>query len=175
MQKEHMRKKPVQLQLTEYISWLLKKYQEVKKELETRQSYRITNIEYDSSGRAKIKIHIVGTGKEITFTPEELVCDDKMLEGFSRKDVRTITYYACNDLSKPKYKIVTTTLCENLKKMLFGIKEFGVDEISQKTAEEISANRSIISNISPEDAHCVGYVCGSENILREHEEKMKLK
>lgn len=161
-------------QLVEYIHWLLKKYQEVLTELETRQAYRIINIENNDHERTKLTVNIVGTGKNIQFIPEELAGDDQLLEGFSKKDVRTIIYYACANINKPKYKIIANTFCEKLRKMFFSIKKYDSNELANKTAEEISANLSVLSSLSSEDAHRIGYTYGSENILRESEEKYKL-
>ena len=162
-------------QLMEYIRWLSKKYQEVQEELETRQAYRIINIENNDSERTKLIVNIVGTGKNIEFMPEELAGDDQILEGFSKKDVRTIIYYACANLNKPKYKIIANTFCEKLKKIFFSIKKYNSNELSKKTAEEISASPAILSSMSSEDAHRIGYIYGSESILRENEEKNNLK
>src|SRR5437879_13638056 len=97
-----------------------------------------------------------------------------MLEGLSKKDIRTITYYACNNLNKPTHKIAKNTFCEKFNKIIFHVKKHDSDNFVEKAAHEISADRLILSGLSPEDAHRIGYAFGSENILSEHEEKIKL-
>jgi len=162
-------------QIITYLEWVLKKYHEIKKELEMREAYRIVNIENDTMGITKVKVHIVGSGKDILFSPEELASNDQMIERFSKQDVRALTYYAINNVNKPKYKITGSVFCDKLKKILFSIKQHGFDNITEKTAADISADQSMMISMSQKDAHRVGYIYGSESILQETEEKKKLK
>ncbi len=163
------------LSLIEYINWIFKKYQEVQTELQAREAYRIVSITENAYAPCQIKIHIVGTGKEIDYTPQEIVEDDRLLECFSKKDVRTITFHACDDLKKNKFKISESRFSEKIKKILFRLKKYNSDEIIEQSAGELSHNQSIITRMSPQDAHRIGYTYGTENIIMENEEKQKLK
>ncbi len=162
------------LPIVEYVNWLLKKYQEIQKELQAREAYRIVSINNDGD-ECLIKFHIVGAGKEVTYTAHTIAADDTLLEGFSKKDIRTITFYACQDLKKPAIKITEARFSEKLKKVLFRLKKKNSEEILEKSAAELSSNPETISSMSPHDAHSVGYAYGTEHVVTENEEKRKLK
>ncbi len=158
----------------EYINWLFKKYQEVQAELQGREAYRIVNVIENSHSPCLIKVHVVGTGKEVDYTPQEIMEDDHLLECFSKQDVRAIAFHACNDLKKPEYKISESRFSEKIKKILFRVKKYASDETIEQSADKLSQDQSIIARLSPQDAHCIGYAYGTENIIMENEEKRKL-
>jgi len=92
--------------LPEYITWLFKQYQELKQIAQPNATYKLVNIEENKNDKTILTIQV--TAKALTFksTPQEILADDKTTECFSSKDIRTITYYACQTLNKPKNKIV---------------------------------------------------------------------
>lgn len=77
----------------EYTAWLLKKYND-QQQLQ-QNIYRVVEIKQSSSGQYKLIIQVIGKSTVFVCTPQELVTNDRMLEGFSKKDVRAITYFAC--------------------------------------------------------------------------------
>jgi hypothetical protein len=164
-----MKTKPSHL-ISNYVSWILKKYQELHKELESREAYRIVSIDL-----CKVKINIFGTGKIFESTPQEIVADDQMLEGFSKKDIRRITYHACININKPKFQVIAQSFSEKLNKMIFKVKKQNSSKILEKTADEILSTNAMISHLTPNDAHRIGFVYGSESVLREKAEKKLLK
>ncbi len=162
-------------QTAEYISWILEKYQEIHKELHAREAYRISEIKRDNeSGTHSVKVVIVGTGKIVDFTPEEIVADDRMIESFSKKDVRIITYLACSNNKLAKYKITSQHFCEKLRKFVFCIRKRKSSDVLQKSASEISKDKTIIANLDAEDAYRVGYAYGNESVLAEGKQKIIL-
>lgn len=160
--------KKMQLLVSEYIEWIVKKYHEINKEFEAKEAYKIIEVK----NPLELRIHIVGTGKEFNCSPKEVVANDQFLEGFSKKDIRAITYLACAEDKESRIKILEQSFSEKLKKFIFRFK-FG-DQIVEKSSAEISANSMLLNKLSPKDAHCIGYVFGSESVLQEDEEKKKL-
>ncbi len=99
-----------------YFIELLKQY---KKTQQATNAYRIVEIKEKSNGSCELVIQIIG--KNVTFKskPEKIAADDNMLENFSRQDVRTITYFATQEIKKTKYKILIHEFCSAFNKMIF--------------------------------------------------------
>lgn len=158
--------------LQQYLRWLMTQYQAMQKI--QQDAYRIVDKQIDSRGNCKLVIQVIG--KSITFkaAPEDLAADDQMLERFSRKDVRTITYYACQEIKKPQARIIFKEFCEKLNRIIFGIKQRNQESIIQKSAGEISLDKNLLNNLTQEEAHLVGYTTATEQLLEEKENLKKL-
>lgn len=90
-----------------------------------------------------------------------------MLEGFSKQEIRTITYLACEQSNTPKYKIIMQEFCDTFSKILFKLKKRGSNKIILKTASQISLDKSLINNLSKEDACSISYTAGYEQSTNE--------
>lgn len=145
----------------QYTNWILKKYTELQLSPDTT-IYRIVQINQTSSGY-KLIIQVVGKCSVITCTPQEIVAEDRFLEGFSKKDVRTIVYLACNEIKQPRYKIIVQEFCAKFNRILFRLKKRNTGEVIEKTAREITLDKHIINNLSTEDACSINYVAGYEH------------
>lgn len=156
-----------------YLKLILANYQIVKHQ-SLQDAYRIVE-KFERNGKVFLKIQVVLKNIIFELTPEEIVADDKLLEHFSRKDVRTISYYACEEIKKPKTKIVFQEFCEKLNRMIFGIRKNSENTTTTKTANEISADPEILKDMSQEDAHTIGYITATELMLKEKEQIEKLK
>lgn len=159
--------------LQNYIRWLIVQYQNLQQQSQ-QDAYRIVNQETNDKGHMRLVVQIVG--KSITFkaSPEELAADDQILERFSRKDVRTITYYACKEIKKPKARIIFQEFREKLNKMIFGIYHRDSQNVEERTSDQISLDKDLLNEMSQEEAHLVGYTTASEQILSEKEQIQKL-
>jgi len=151
----------------EYVGWLLKNHNHQNQQQD--DIYRITEVKQSSSGSCKIAVQLIGKSIQIECTPEEIVADDRMLEGFSKKDVRSITYLACAQIKKPKYKIIVQEFCETLNRILFKLRGQNNDETIVKTANQISLDKNLINGLSREDMQSISYIAGYEH--SQHEEK----
>lgn len=158
------KRKPFGLQ--DYLAWVIKHYQNLHQS--AQDAYRIIHVE-EIESQCLLTVQIVG--KSITFKcqPEEIAADDLLLEKFSKKDVRTITYYACHEIKKPKRKIIWQQFSEKLNKMLFGIQRRGQEGVTPTTADEISKNTNFIKDLSQLDAHMVGFTTATEQLIQEKE------
>jgi len=143
-----------------YTAWFFKKYSDQQQFQQT--IYRIIEVKQLSSGQYKLIIQVIGKSTVIECTPQEIVTNDQMLEGFSKKDVRAITYFACERASKPKYKIVMQEFCEIFDKIIFKLKKHNSDEVILKTADQISLDKNLMNNLSQEEACSISYVAGYE-------------
>lgn len=158
-----------------YIRWVIDQYQTLQHEQKNSQEvYRIVNKEITDDGECQLTVQVIG--KSITFkcSPEEIAGDDKMLRRFSHLDVRTITFYACQEIKKPKVKIIAQEFCDKFNKMIFKLKKRGQNHLIHKTAAEITLEKSF-NEMSQEEAHLIGYATATDQILDEQIQKEKLK
>lgn len=163
------------ISLSRYIAWLSKKYNELLQETQNTEFYRIVEIKNYSYDNCKIRVHVVGTDKTIELSPKDIIADDALIEGFAKKDIRTISYYACKEINKPTLKIVSHSFSDRLKKIIFFLKNAKTNEQIEDTASNISLNKEMIMQLSSEDAHRIGYLCGNEDGIKEKEMIYKLK
>jgi len=154
-------------QLSTYIGWLFKQYQQAKQEARQREAYKIVAKEANKSGVTRFTVQLSGKATTFKLTAQEIIADDSLMEGFSKQDIRTVTYYACQDLHKPKTKVVIQNFCEKLNKTVFGIKHFGEEDIKQMTASDISLDKELLRSLNQEEAHLVGYVSANDKIAEE--------
>lgn len=153
-----------------YVSWLLSKHSE-HQNLQAGNIYRIADIKILPSGLSKIIVQVVGKSAFIEFTPKEIVADDALLEGFSKKDIRTITYFACTQTKKPQYRIVMQEFCDQLNEIIFTLKKQGEDKnLVVRTAHQITQDKDLISNLSCEDIQSISYSSGYEHAIRKFDE-----
>ncbi|OGT36245.1 MAG: hypothetical protein A3F11_06810 [Gammaproteobacteria bacterium RIFCSPHIGHO2_12_FULL_37_14] len=159
-----MRFKKISL-MFEYTAWFLKRYgdqQQIQQNI-----YRVVEVKQSSLDQYKLAIQIIGKSTVVECTPQEIVANDRMLEGFSKKDIRAITYFACEQSKKPKYKIIMQEFCDTFNKILFKLKKYDSDEIILKTAGQISLDKHFINNLSQEDACSISYAAGYEQSSHE--------
>src|SRR5437588_10869 len=107
--------------LSAYFAWLFKKYRELRLEIQT-ETYRIIGDPDRPEPKDKLKIQVVGTDKIFYWPPEYIAGNDHLLEQFSKMDIRTITYYATEEMHKPKFTILSYGFSDKLKRILFRIR-----------------------------------------------------
>jgi hypothetical protein len=161
--------------LIEYFGWLLKKYHELQQQIQKQDAFRIVEIKHNKTNECIIKVQIIGKATIFDCTPQEIAANDQLIEGFSKKDIRTITYFATQEIKKPKYKILLQEFREGLGKIIFKLGMRGSAEPVEKTAEQITLDKEFLNKLTQEDAHLVGYTTATEQMLREKEEREKLK
>ncbi len=141
----------------EYCNWIIKKYSELKQP--DNIIYRIIGLK---SKQNKLIIQLVGKSLIIELSPHEIVADDKLLEGFSKKDIRAITYLACEIIKKPKYKIIMQEFSEEYSEMKFQLKEVLGKTVITKSAIQILLDKDILTNMSNDDIKSISYMAGYE-------------
>jgi hypothetical protein len=161
--------------ITEYIAWLFKEYYKLKQEVTEKAGYRLIKIDESNSGRVELTIQLIGKTTTFKATPEEILADDALTELFSAKDIRTITYFACQQIKKPKSQLVLKRFCEKLNRIVFGVSNVIKQDIEEKTAQDISLDKDLIKNLSPEDAHIIGFTAASEHEVSVEIEKALLR
>jgi hypothetical protein len=161
--------------ILEYFTWILKKYQEIQQQTQQLDAFRIIEIKKNKHGECIVKVQLIGKATVFECTPHEIVANDQIIEGFSKKDIRTLTYFATHEIRKPKYKILVQEFSDVLNKIKFKLGRRGSSEPIEKTAEQISLDKEFINKLNSEDAHLVGYVTATEQMTREKEEMERLR
>lgn len=144
----------------DYITSLLKQINELQQQ-SINTIYRITDVKQSSADSVKIVIQLIGKSTFIECTPQEIAGDDRFLEGFSKKDIRTITYYACLPRNKPKYKLIAQEFCDD--KLAFKLKKLDSNEIIFKNAGDLLLDKNIIDHLNLEDMRSISYAAGYEH------------
>ena len=76
----------------------------------------------------------------------EIVQDDELLHRFSKKDIRTLTYLACNYQSRPKVEIDSVSFSTKLNRLIFSIfkgsKKQKQEQGQNKTEEDLRTAKS---------------------------------
>jgi hypothetical protein len=159
----------------QYFSWIYNKIHEINAHKQQQEAYRLVDIMQDKSANYVLRIQVTGKSSFFTCSPREVMVNDHLMEGFSKKDIRTIAHYAAQTEKKPKYRIVIQEFCEKLNRMIFRLIGQGLSDQIEKTAQEISLDNQLIQQLNPEDAHLVGYTTASEHFIKEKEEMEQLK
>ena len=138
-------------------------------------SYRVTEIFQDDEGDYMVQVQIISKSLAFKARPEELLAKDDIVDQFSPRDVRTLTYLGYLGINSPKFKILAKRLSENNDKLIFALKKKGDKKLIIKTADEIVKEKEILDNLKAEDAHLVGYTFATENVLKEKKDINSLK
>ena len=130
--------------------------------------YRLVEI-IKSEDEHKLVIQVVH--KNITFTlkPEELLADDSIIDLFSPRDARTLTYLGYLDMNSPQYKILAKRLTPN-SQVAFALKRKSDKQVIIKTPREI-VHEKMLKNLDAADAQLVGYTAATESIALEKRQK----
>lgn len=147
--------------IVDYTAWLLKKYNALQR-MEENNVYRILEIKKSTTNQYKLIIQIVGKSYLMECSPEEIMSMDRSLKGFSKNDIKTISLLACDQIKKPKYKIIMQAFCEEFNKIIFKLQQMGTDTTIIKTADQIVLDKQLINNLSGEDVSSISYVAGYE-------------
>lgn len=149
----------------EFVAWFLNKYQ---KQQTAQNIYRLIDLKQLPTGQHKLIIQVIGKSIVIEHSPQEVVANDQILEGFSKKEIRLITYIACEQRNKPRYKIVMQEFCNKFNRILFKLKKYDSDEMISRTASQISLDKNIINHLSREDVCSIIYTAGYEHSFSEN-------
>lgn len=142
------------------INWF-KAYLKVYEKINPPTIYRVVESSINDDKERVFTIQLIGTAQIFQCTALGVVKDDKLLEGFSKQDVRNISYYANQELLAPKYAITSQIM--DSQKTLFRLRYKNNSPI-EKTAQEISLDKDLVKLLKSDDALLIGYVSASERI-----------
>ena len=161
---------PINNSVTEFLSWFVKQYNRFYQDkYDTQHAYKLVDKKFrEKEKKTYLRIQIAGKGVAPWVAAEEIANNESMLRGFSQIDVRTITYHVMKDSEKDAvaeaknegfvYRLVRQ--CFGSKGPTVDIEVKNTDLIISDEIDKISNDPEIISGLSPEDAHKVGYVAG---------------
>ena len=136
-----------------------------------RPVYRVARIEKTDTGEYSIVIQMIGKAMGYRIKPEKLLADDAMVDLFSPRDIRSLTYLGHLGINAPKYKILAQQLSEEKDQTIFALHKKGDKNHSVVTAQEISSNEEILKNLSQKEAHMIGFAAATEQMAIEKQQK----
>lgn len=148
------------LPIFEYISWFIKTYHETQQIDAPRHAYRLVDVKEKRGGEFLMTIQVIGTSSTFKSTPDEILNNEKIIEHFSSKDIRTICFLS-KTADGAKSEIIRQKINDH-NQIVFELRQYVDNSITQKTAKEISLNPNLIDTLSARDAHRVGYVSAHE-------------
>lgn len=161
------------------ITTIIKKFKQLTKRFNNERMknvykprYKLIEIlEEDDQHTVVIKL----INKNVTFNtrPEEILANDHLVDQFSPRDVRALTYLGYLGINSPKYTILARKLTQN-EKISFLLKKKGEKKVIVKTADEVIRESDILLSMNAEDAKTVGYTIATEAITEEKKQKEAL-
>ena len=124
--------------------------------------YRIVEILQNQQDSYFIRIQLINKNVIFDVDPIEVLAHDEMVDKFSPRDIRTITYIAYLGLNTPKYKIVSQRIIDIQSS--FTIKEICSSKIIVKSVQEILHDPEIFSKLSPKDMQLLAYSSAMQKI-----------
>jgi hypothetical protein len=138
-------------------------------------NYKVIEICKTENDDYTITIQVINKNIVMQVKPEEILAKDHLVDQFSPRDIRTLTYLGYLGINSPKYQILAKRLSTKNDDVIFALKKKGEKKIIAKSAKEIMNEKEIIENLPASDANIVGYTVASENIFAETKMKAKLK
>jgi hypothetical protein len=160
--------------ITSLYHTLTKSWRDIQSSQSYTPSFRLVDISTDENENHIAKIQVIS--KNITFDccPEEILAKDDMVDLFSPRDIRTLTYLGYLGVNSPKYKILAQRLSKN-DQVVFALKKKGHEHTVIKTADEIMKDQDVLNTLGSKDAHLVGYTAASEQYKIEQQQKEALR
>lgn len=143
-------------------SWF-KAYQQAYEKINPPTIYRLLDVKEKQENEYILTVHVVGTAQSFQCPALEVVKDDRLLEGFSKQDVRNISYYAQQTLNANKKYAIANQVMDG-EKTRFRLIKLNEDKYIEKTAQEIALDEDLVKSISSNDAMTVGYVDALERL-----------
>lgn len=137
-------------------------------------TYKLVEIFQDEHSSYLVTVQMINKSACFNAKPEELLADDKIVDLFSPRDVRTLTYLGYLEINSPKYQILAKKLAAGNDRFIFALKKRGQKTIITKTAAQIINENEIMSSLDPTDAKTIGYTVAIEDIKIETKQKKAL-
>lgn len=143
---------------------------------ETTYPFRLIEIKY-CERREGFYTNLQVSSKNIYFeiSLQELVVNNDLINSLSPADVRLITYFACMENMEPQFYIDSWHFSKDRQEEVFNIKNRRLNYSLSKTAPEIYQEKAMLKKFNPEDAHTIGFIQGTNSVLKEANELKKIK
>ncbi len=145
-------------------------YSEIKLANKEAGQYKISEIIAGELGEEPIIIaQIRNKTTSYSLKIMDVVSNERVLNQFSRQDIKIIVYIACEYKNRPKIKIEGLNFCAKIKKIVFSfVNSSSNKSIQNKTASELMNDNKTIAEMSSHDAAKIGYTAGTE-LYQDHQ------
>lgn len=138
-------------------------------------AYKVVELAEKEPGSYIATIQVINKNVVFHSKPEDILKDDRLVDQFSARDIRTLTYLGYLGINSPKYTILAKRLSENADKTIFALRERGNKKVVTKSAQEIFSDKNVLKSLSATDAHDVGFTVASDAVVKEKHLKESLK
>lgn len=127
---------------------------------------RVVNCQTKPGNKYILEVQVINKASIFKCKASVIAGDDKLLECFSKRDVRMITFLASKELLEPNYKISSIQFNNDENETIFHLKNITTNEIKKMKISDLSANK-ILSELGQEDAYKLGYTSATEEFIKE--------
>ena len=125
-------------------------------------TYKVRTITKVDENEFIINVQAINKNLFFDAKPEEILSDDGLVDLFSPRDIRSITYLGYLCASAPEYKVLAKKVMEDTDEVHFVIKTKSDKKTITKAAQEIIQEPSIMNNVSPQDATSISYAAARD-------------
>lgn len=155
----------------DWTNWLMSMFKAFVADATKEKGYEILDIYIsENTGFTIAQIRLAGR-HVVEKNISDIVTDLAFLEGFSKKDIRTLTYLATTETMKPDYSIVVQHLGNEVDDYMLELRSKNGKKVANKTPIEMSKDKKLLAKFSPIDAHRIGYMAGIKETVNEFNNK----
>jgi hypothetical protein len=158
--------------ITRKLKHIIKQIQKTNKKDIYKPLYRLAEIR-EENDEYIVVIKMIKRNIAFETKPEDILANDFLVDRFSPRDIRTLTYLGYLGVNGPKHKILAQRLSQN-EKTTFVLKKKGEKKVILKTADKIIQETNIILGMSSQDAKTIGYAVAAEAAAEEKKQKQAL-
>lgn len=155
-------------------NWLISMFKVFLAETTKERAYEILDI-YVSEDTGFTIAQVKLTGRHVVEKNiSDIVTDLHFLEGFSKKDIRTLTYLATVEKMKPDYSIVVQHLGSEVDDYILELRSRYGKKVTKKSPSEISKDKALLAKIDPVETNRIGYMVGVKDTVNEFNLKQNI-
>lgn len=148
-------------------NWLISMFKVFLAETTKERAYEILDIYVsEDTGFTIAQVKLAGR-HVVEKNISDIVTDLQFLEGFSKKDIRTLTYLATVEKMKPDYSIVVQHLGSEVDDYILELRSRYGKKVTKKSPSEISKDKALLAKIDPVETNRIGYMAGVKDTVNE--------
>lgn len=155
-------------------NWLISMFKVFLAETTKERAYEILDIYVsEDTGFTIAQVKLAGR-HVVEKNISDIVTDIQFLEGFSKKDIRTLTYLATVEKMKPDYSIVVQHLGSEVDDYILELRSRYGKKVTKKSPSEISKDKALLAKIDPIETNRIGYMAGVKDTVNEFNLKQNI-
>lgn len=139
------------------IQVLMVEYIQLKSRYDARSRYKLIGWEKKTSG-IKLNILVCGTTRDFYSTPEEILADNDLLDGFIGHEVKTIAFLSkLTNEQCARYRLVSQQLDTKINQIIYILHDSERGEKFSISLPDLQKNSAIKKQMNGEDGEIIGF------------------